>query len=110
MAINDFLEKFVPALWMLRASGMEPKHMFKHFEVPPPVRGQRILANWLRQLHEQNRAHVPAPDSIALALIGALHANNLFRHVVGEEFVTVDRKTYVEDIVQHIWVGIAPRP
>ncbi len=108
IAINGFLERLIPALWMLRASGMDPKAMFANMETPPPVKGQRLLAAWFRALDTQGRARVPSPDSVAMAFIGALHANNFFRHVVGEEFVKVDRQEYVLQVVDQFWSGIAP--
>ncbi len=108
-AIDTFMERLVPALWMLRASGMDPTAMFERFETPPPVKGKQLLAAWFKKLHDSDRAHVPQPDTVALAFIGALHTSNFFRHVAGDELIGVSREDYVHGVVETFWSGIAPK-
>jgi AcrR family transcriptional regulator len=105
--IDAFLAQMLPCIAVLRAAGMDPRQMLREHEVPPPVLAHRTLSGWFRRLHEQGRAHVPHPQSTAMAFLGALHARHMLGHVLGEHAPTIEPE-FLQNLVDVLWTGIAP--
>lgn len=105
-AIDAFFEQMLPAIAVLRAAGVEPEQMLREQELPPPVMAHRALTGWLTRLHDQGRAHVPQPQSTAMAFLGAIHARHMLRHVLGEHSPRTEPE-FLHNLVDVFWSGIA---
>ncbi|MCA9648573.1 MAG: TetR/AcrR family transcriptional regulator [Myxococcales bacterium] len=106
--IDSFFERMLPAIAVLRAAGMEPEQMLRKHELPPPLLAHRTLTEWFRRLHEQGRAHVPQPQSTAMAFLGAIHARHMLRHMLGEHSPRTE-PCFLDNLVDVFWSGIAGR-
>jgi AcrR family transcriptional regulator len=107
--IDAFFTELLPCIAVLRAAGLDPKQMLRNREVPPPVLAHRALSGWFRRLHEQGRAHIPHPQSTAMAFLGALHARHMLGHVLGDHAPQIEPE-FLENLVDVFWAGIAPSP
>lgn len=105
--INAFFEQMLPCIVVLRAAGIDPKTLFRHHPVPPPVLAHRALTAWFRRLHELGRARIPYPQSTAMVFLGAIHARHMLCHVLGEHAPKTEPE-FLQNLVDVVWAGIAP--
>jgi AcrR family transcriptional regulator len=105
--INAFFEQLLPCITVLRTAGVEPECMMREFEVPPPTLAHRTLTAWFQRVHEAGRAHVPHPQSTAMAFLGAIHARHMLRHVLGEHAPQAEPE-FLDNLVEVFWTGIDP--
>lgn len=105
--INAFLEQMLPCFTVLRSAGIAPESIIQEFEVPPPILAHRTMTAWLGRLHAIGRAHVPRPQSTAMAFLGAIHARHMLHHVLGEHTPQTE-PGFLDNLVDVFWAGIDP--
>lgn len=105
--IDAFLAQMLPCIAVMRAAGLDPREMLRGRELPPPVLAHRTLSEWFRRLHEQGRAHIPHPQSTAMAFLGALHARHMLGHMLGEHAPKTEPE-FLQNLVEVFWAGINP--
>lgn len=106
--IDAFLAQMLPCIAVMRAAGLDPAEMIRGRELPPPVLAHRTLSGWFHRLHEQGRAHIPHPQSTAMAFLGALHARHMLGHVLGPHAPQIEPE-FLQNLVDVFWAGITPR-
>ena len=115
-AIAATLQSMIPAMSVLRSSGLDHRQAFTRYDVPPPVRAQQAIAAWLRVAQEQGRlsSHFD-PGPTAMVIMGALHFRFFLCHVVLDSEANPagldgvpDVPTYARSVIDSLWVGIAP--
>lgn len=106
--IDRFFVQMLPCISMARAAGIEPEAIIRTHEVPPPVLAHRTLTAWFRRLHAVGRAVVPNPQSTAMAMLGAIHARHMLRHVLGEHAPQTEPE-FLQNLVDVFWDGVAPK-
>lgn len=105
--INAFCEQLLPGLTVLRAAGIEPHCLIREMELPPPTLAHRTLTGWFRRLHETGQAHVPHPQTTAMAFLGAIHARHMLHHALGEHAPQTEPE-FLNNLVDVFWSGIDP--
>ena len=108
-AIFEFAHLISPRLSVLKASGCDMTELLSRFDVPPPVRGWKALSNWLRAAQASHRVRAGDTDAMALMLMGAVQGRVFFSHVLGLP-IDVALPTYINELIETIWHGLAPRP
>lgn len=103
--VDAFFTRMMPAFSTLRAAGICPEDMTKHFDVPPPVRAVRALTAWFRRLHEGGHVRARNPEAVAIAFLGTMHARSMFRHILGDVAPT-GGPDYLQDVVDMLLQGI----
>ena len=106
--IDAFFTTMVPCIAILRAAGFVPEDMKKWGDNPPPVIAHRTISSWLRTLTEAERIYVADPDSTALVLMAGLQTPHMLRHMLGSNAPPTN-DNYLDNFVDLIWAGIAPR-
>lgn len=105
--INEFFEQMLPCITVLRSAGIEPESLIRLSDLPPPTLAHRTLSAWFRRLHDAGRAHIPHPQSTAMAFLGAIHARHMLRHVLGEHAPQTE-PDFLNNLVAVFWSGIDP--
>ncbi|MCB9760633.1 MAG: TetR/AcrR family transcriptional regulator [Alphaproteobacteria bacterium] len=108
LAASVFFEEMLPCMTILRARGRGHFEDLQRYEVPPPVRGQRAVAAWLRRARAQGRIRDVNVDAVAVAFMGSMHARAFVQHLTGSRGLGGATPDYVDAIVDLIWRGIAP--
>lgn len=104
-----FIKDMTPRISALRASGVPFECFCKRFKTPPPIHGQRAIANWFRIAEQQGRILGSNPDHLALILTSALHGRCFFKHTLGQRFTKQDDEAYLESLADLLWKSIAPK-
>ena len=107
LKLSTFASRLVPAMHVLRSSGIAPEQLFEG-EAPPPVLAHRALSRWLARADELGLARVEAPEEVALAFMGSIEILAFMAHMVGEHFAQMDPETHVRRVVDGLWFGLAP--
>ena len=106
--MDDFFKSMMPALSVLKASGVALENMLKRFPGgPPPVRAHEALTAFFTTLHEQGRAHVPQPRATALVFMGAVSSRHNLCHMLGDQAPDIG-ENYSDHMVEFIWAGMKP--
>ena len=107
LAMASFFEQLVPCMMALKASGVDLKEMLKsHYEIPPPVAGQRALAGWFSRGVAQGRIHEGDPDALAMHFLGALNVRAFLSHMLGDTVPGGTHAEYVRHLVTVIRKGV----
>jgi len=109
VAGGRFFDSIVPCMSILRANGMNLEDMHRQAGEPPPLRGQRLLASWLRAAQSQGRARAFDADAVSIAFLGALQARPFMQHVSGHKVIGASAREYAASVVDTLWEGIAMR-
>ncbi len=105
--IDAFFVEMMPSISILHAAGVDPRLMLNKFDVPPPTASHRALTGWFCRLHDRGQAHIPAPQSTAMAFLGAIHARHMLCHTLGEHAPRTEPE-FLSNLVEVFWAGIAP--
>lgn len=83
---------------------------FGNDEEPPPLKLQRLLAEYLAAEHAIGRVRRVQPKILSRALMGAV-SSYVFTEVIGARrgLETIDRESYVRDYMRTVWMGMAPQ-
>ena len=106
--MHRFFEKMVPCFSALRAAGIElPEALSKE---APPVRARLAIEQWIRTLQSEGLAHATEnPETLSIALIGALQTRSFRRHIIRDIFMTESDEAYVKDLVDFIWRALSTK-
>lgn len=107
-SVLRFLQKMVPRIAALKALGIDPRDMFAMHEVPPPVVGQQALAAWFERAIQQGLIRPGNAETLSVAFIGLFQARAFWMHMAGQYLAPVDDDTYVRDVLDQFWRGVAP--
>jgi hypothetical protein len=97
----------VPAVSVLRASGMCPADIFAQFDEPPPIRGHRAVAQWFARLLQARRICECEPEAIAVQFLGGLISRHALRHTLGDRFPDGGPR-YIESLAGTLWAALQP--
>ena len=103
-----FFDEMIPCWATLHAAGISfPEHLS---EDAPPIRLRKGLTRWIAHLQDQDRIRQQVePESIALALLGALQHRPFRNHIIKDQSMTQSDSEYVESIVDVMWRGLIPQ-
>jgi AcrR family transcriptional regulator len=106
--MHAFFEKMVPCFSALRAAGIElPGTLSKE---APPVRARLALEQWIRTLQDEGIAQATEnPETLSIALIGALQTRSFRRHIIRDIFMTESDEAYVKDLVDFTWRALSTK-
>lgn len=108
--MGRFMDELVPCMMMLRACGVGPHDMLSRFAVPPPVVGLRALTAWLGRARDRGQVRAVDPQSVAVALLGAIQARSFLQHIAADPTVGGSADSYATALVDLLWEGLRPRP
>lgn len=107
LQILEFNRQIMPRLMMLRSRGNAISEMLSRAD-SRPSRDLKTFTNFLEKEIEQGRLRSGDPKTIAMILLGSL-MNYVFLeqiHPTGD--VPADEQTFVHNLVDIVWEGIAP--
>lgn len=102
--LDAFLRVFAPCFATLKASDIDMRRLISHYDVPPPVRGQRALAGWLSRAVALDLVRPVQCADVAIALMGALQGRAMLEHLFGIR----SEEQYVDTLFDVMWTGLAP--
>lgn len=106
--LQAFFEKMVPCWSALRSAGIEPPESLP--KEAPPVQIRLALENWIRTLqHEGIARDTEHPETIAIAMIGALQTRSFRRHIIRDIYMTQSDEEYVKDLVSLTWRALSKK-
>ncbi len=105
---SSFFAEAVPAMSVIRASGISQEERLASFKVAPPVVAKRTLIAWL--LRSRQRGLIRAVDSEAAAtmILGALQCRAFMAHITGHAPSGSSDDGYVEALADLLTHGLAP--
>ncbi len=106
-SIYATITDMVPRMTALRASGIDPHELIGRHPNPPPVRGHRAMADWLRRAEGRGLIRTADPDHAATVFLGALHGRIFFQHVLGQPASEAEDTAYLASLVDLMWKGLA---
>ena len=105
--VSDFFERMMPRLAIIKASGINVDDVLNRYDMPPPVRARAALVRWLEVAQEQGRLGPIDPATTGTMLLGSLQGRVFLEKVLGIRVVE-NRDTYISELIQTLWRGIAP--
>lgn len=104
--LNHHAENVVPAIAILRASGLNPEKMFGKRNEPPPVRIVRHLSSWFKRAQKKGLVRKFNTDSLAHMLIGAVFHRHFLVHTLGPGASQVGSLKHQKNVVEAFIQGI----
>ena len=106
--LHAFFEKMVPCWSALRSAGIEPPENLP--KEAPPVRARLALENWIRTLQQEGIVQAQEnPETLSIALIGALQTRSFRRHIIRDIYMTQSDEEYVKEIVAFAWRALSKK-
>lgn len=102
-----FFDRMVPAMSVLRCSGIEPETLLQRYAVPPPLRAKHAVTEWLQRARDAGLIRRCAPEVAARALLGALQARSFYAHVL-DQHPDDNPQGDAQAVVNLLWDGLAP--
>ncbi len=93
-----FFDEMLPCVAALRESGIPHDKIFEG-KNKNPLRMLLAISKWLGLAHQQGLADVPAPESVATAILGAVQARAFTAHIAKIKYSTRSNREYLEDVV-----------
>lgn len=108
LGMIHLFDEALPVWASLHNSGMPiPESMPDN---APPIRARKALTRWLEKLQEQDRMrHNVNPESIAIAIIGAMQHRSWRMHIVKDHAITQTEEEYVLSFLDVLWMGLRPQ-
>ena len=107
-SMHAFFEKMVPCWSALKAAGIEPPEASS--KDAPPIRARLAIEKWIRTLQDEGIALATEnPETISIALIGALQTRSFRRHIIRDKFMTESDEAYVKDLVDFTWRALSTK-
>lgn len=103
-----FMRELVPCMMVLSSAGLSPEALLNRFDVPPPVLAHRLLGQWFEQAREEGRLQCTHTTALAMQFLGSLHVRAFLSHKFESHIPVGDDATYVRQVVDTLWRGIAP--
>jgi len=108
---SSFLRELTPCVAVMRSAGIDFAQVWKGKpEEAPPLRTQRLMADWLRKSQDAGQLSEEVdPESAATVFLGSLQIRPFIAHVVGSELPVPEHDPYLEQLVSILWQGMSPR-
>ena len=108
LGMHAFFEQMVPCWSALRAAGIQPPEADS--EDAPPVRARLAIERWIATLQNQGIIYAQEnPETISIALIGALQTRSFRRHIIRDVFMKESDEDYVKDLVEFTWRALTTK-
>ena len=109
--ISASLRKVIPCISVLKSAGIDFEQLWQgQTESAPPFRVQRLLTGWFERAREKGLlAAGTDPQAVATAFQGALQARPFLAHVASIELPPTESDPYLEQLVDVLWRGLAPK-
>lgn len=107
--IHDYFGRLLPGLQVLRAAGYPMECTLEQAVEPPPLRSERVVAEWLARAADRGRIRPCNYRHVAAMFLGALHVRPFQRHLLGRDFTTEDDRAYIQGIARMIWHTLDPQ-
>ncbi len=98
VALATFFDAAVPSLMALRESGIPHRELLAQFERPPPLIVIQAISRWLRRARKLGLVRGVAPESAALAMVGAVQSRAFLQHLLGAPPIARSRAGYLADL------------
>lgn len=109
-AMAAFFARATPSLSALRESQFPIAEIFATMKEPPPLAAMRALSGWLQRAHQRGLCRALPFDSTALAIMGAVQVRYFLERILGHPPTAQPIDDYLNDLVQLLTDGAAPRP
>ncbi len=103
-----FFAETIPAMSVIRASGISKEELLASFEVAPPVVAKRTLIAWLLRSKEGGLIRPVDFEAAATMILGALQFRAFMVQIVGDAPSGARDEDYVDDLADLLTHGLAP--
>lgn len=103
-----FFAEAVPAMSVIRSSGISKKELLASFKVAPPVVAKRTLIGWLRRSGERGLIRSVDSEAAATMILGALQFRAFFVEITGHAHPGASDEEYVDHLADLLTHGLAP--
>ncbi|WP_373048569.1 TetR/AcrR family transcriptional regulator [Vulgatibacter sp.] len=107
MGMLAFLEELLPRVTMVWST-TSPAKMFEGMSEPPPVKGLKMLTNYLDAEQRLGRIRRCDPELAARTFLGGLLQYAFFDMIGANRWMPLAAPTYVRGLVEVIWLGLEP--
>lgn len=102
-----FFQELLPRLTLVWSS-VPPAKLFEKIAEPPPVKGLKLLTNYLDAELRLGRIRPCDPEVVARTFLGGLLQYAFFEMIGANAWMPLASPTYVRGLVDVIWKGIEP--
>ncbi len=103
-----FFAEAVPAMSVIRASGMSTEEILASFKVAPPLVAKRTLIGWLVRSGERGLIRPVDPEAAATMILGALQFRVFMARMTGHAPPESSDEGYVDHLTDLLTHGLAP--
>ena len=102
------LRRVIPCLTMLHAAGVKTNESIP-LDARPAIQSRRLLTAWFQTAAAQGRIQTSDPHALAVAFLGMLHARPFREVIMGDTELSCTDVEYIQEVVDTMWTGIAPK-
>lgn len=106
--VSVYFAEMARRMSLIRWSGVPIEELLREYDPPPPQIGIRALAQWLERAHHKQLVRHTDFQSVAMALLGSLHAPVFLAEVLQQKQSAQSRKAYVTEVVKLFAKGLQP--
>jgi len=103
-----FFAEVVPAMMVIRASGISQEELLASFKVAPPVVAKRTLIAWLLRSVERGLIRPVDSEAAATMILGALQFRAFMVQITGSTPSGSSHEEYVDHLADLLVHGLAP--
>ena len=103
-----FFAEVVPAMMVIRASGISHKELLASFKVAPPVVAKQTLIGWLLRSAERGLIRPVDSEAAATMILGALQFRAFMVQITGSAPFKSSDEEYVDHLADLLVHGLAP--
>jgi len=103
-----FFAEAVPAMSIIRSSGISKEELLASFDVAPPVVAKRTLIGWLVRSTERELIRPVDSEAAATMILGALQFRAFFGGITGRASSSSCDEEYVDHLADLLTHGFAP--
>jgi AcrR family transcriptional regulator len=103
-----FFAEVVPAMMVIRASGISHEELLASFEVAPPIVAKQTLIAWLLRSVERGLIRPVDPEAAATMILGALQFRAFMVQITRSAPFRSSDEEYVDYLADLLVHGLAP--
>ncbi len=103
-----FFAEAVPAMSVIRASGMSTEEILASFKVAPPLVAKQTLIGWLLRSVERGLIRPVDSEAAATMILGALQFRVFLARMTGQAPPESPEEGYVDHLADLLTHGLAP--
>jgi len=103
-----FFAEVVPAMMVIRASGISQEELLASFKEAPPVVAKRTLIAWLHRSVERGLIRPVDSEAAATMILGALQFRAFMVQITGSTPSGSSHEEYVDHLADLLVHGLAP--